>query len=60
MLAFLRRLMRRVRNELAFRADVRAPVAKVPVRKEGVCADFTHPMIASMRGRGLPARCVSG
>jgi transglutaminase-like putative cysteine protease len=62
-LACLRELTRRIRNEFAFRAgvtDVSTPVAKVLARKEGVCQDFTHLMIAAMRGFGLPARYVSG
>ncbi len=62
-LACLRDVTQRIRNEFAFRpgvTDVSTPVASVLARREGVCQDFTHLMIAAMRGFGLPARYVSG
>jgi transglutaminase-like putative cysteine protease len=63
LLACLRELTKRIRNEFAFRpgvTDVSTPVARVLAQKEGVCQDFTHLMIAALRGFGLPARYVSG
>lgn len=36
------------------------PLAEVLEHKRGVCQDFSHLMIAAMRGLGLPARYVSG
>jgi transglutaminase-like putative cysteine protease len=34
--------------------------AEVLARRRGVCQDYAHLMIASLRSRGLPARYVSG
>ncbi len=62
-LACLRELTKRIRSEFAFRpgvTDVSTPVARVLAQKEGVCQDFTHLMIAALRGFGVPARYVSG
>jgi transglutaminase-like putative cysteine protease len=62
-LACVRELTKRIRNEFAFRSgvtDISTPVAKVLAQKAGVCQDFTHLMIAALRGFGLPARYVSG
>ncbi len=56
-------LKARIRGEFTFRAGVTtlntAPF-HVLERREGVCQDFTHFMIAGLRGLGLPARYVSG
>ena len=56
-------LMARIREDFVFRSGVTTvstPIATVLERREGVCQDFTHLMIASLRALGLPARYVSG
>ena len=56
-------LMGRIREDFVFRSGVTTvstPIATVLERREGVCQDFTHLMIASLRALGLPARYVSG
>lgn len=56
-------LTARFRREFAFRpgaTSVATPVAEVLRRREGVCQDFAHAMIAGLRALGLPARYVSG
>jgi len=53
----------RIRRDFAFRSGVTSintPVSKVLAQRAGVCQDFTHLMIAALRGFGLPARYVSG
>jgi transglutaminase-like putative cysteine protease len=53
----------RIRREFAFKSGVTSintPVSKVLAQRAGVCQDFTHLMIAALRGHGLPARYVSG
>ena len=53
----------RIRREFAFRPGVTGiatPVEELFRRREGVCQDFSHLMIASLRALGLPARYVSG
>jgi transglutaminase-like putative cysteine protease len=40
--------------------DVRTPLADVLRKRQGVCQDFAHLMIALIRCAGLPARYVSG
>lgn len=40
--------------------SVATPVAEVLRLRRGVCQDFTHLMLAALRGLGLPARYVSG
>jgi transglutaminase-like putative cysteine protease len=40
--------------------NVTTPVETVLQRRHGVCQDFAHLMIASLRSIGLPARYVSG
>ncbi len=40
--------------------DVRTPLADVLKKRQGVCQDFAHLMIAIVRAAGLPARYVSG
>lgn len=40
--------------------DPRTPAAEVLRRREGVCQDFAHAMIAVLRTLGVPARYVSG
>jgi transglutaminase-like putative cysteine protease len=55
--------MARIRADFVFRAGVTTvttQIATVLERREGVCQDFTHLMIAALRALGLPARYVSG
>lgn len=62
-LAGLLDLTRRIHREYAFRPGVTGlstPITQVLQRREGVCQDFTHLMIAGLRAIGLPARYVSG
>ena len=40
--------------------DVRTPLVDVLKKRQGVCQDFAHLMIAIIRCAGLPARYVSG
>jgi len=40
--------------------DVRTPLSEVMRKRQGVCQDFAHLMIALVRSAGLPARYVSG
>ncbi|MCH9806680.1 MAG: transglutaminase family protein [Alphaproteobacteria bacterium] len=58
-----RHLMERIYKEFRFdnsTTDVSTPVQQVLEQKSGVCQDFAHLMIASIRSLGLPARYVSG
>ena len=53
----------RIRHEFTFRAGVTSiwtPITQLFKRREGVCQDFSHLMIACLRARGLAARYVSG
>ncbi|MDE2514999.1 MAG: transglutaminase family protein [Rhodospirillales bacterium] len=53
----------RIRQDFAFRPGVTGistSVATVMRQRAGVCQDFTHLMIAGLRGLGLAARYVSG
>lgn len=53
----------RIAREFSFRAGVTTiatPVEEVLARRQGVCQDFTHLMVAALRALGLPARYVSG
>lgn len=50
-------------EEFRFRSGVTTistPVSQVMARKEGVCQDFSHAMIAGLRAIGIPARYTSG
>ena len=40
--------------------DVATPVREAFAKRRGVCQDFAHVLIASMRSLGLPVRYVSG
>ena len=40
--------------------DTSTPLAKVMDQKQGVCQDFAHAMIASLRSIRIPARYISG
>jgi transglutaminase-like putative cysteine protease len=62
-LAGLLDLNARIRRDFAFRAGttgIATPVEEVLARRQGVCQDFTHVMVAGLRALGLPARYVSG
>ena len=53
----------RIRREFRFRAgvtNIATPIAEILRRREGVCQDFSHLMLAMLRGLGLPGRYVSG
>jgi transglutaminase-like putative cysteine protease len=59
----LRDLTARIRRDFAYRpkqTDISTQVSEVLRLRAGVCQDFTHVMIAGLRGLGLPARYVSG
>lgn len=61
--AAARELTARIRREFAFRpgvTSVSTPVTQVLLQKAGVCQDFSHVMIASLRAHGVPASYVSG
>lgn len=56
-------LMGRIHREFAYdpaATSVATPLAEVLARRRGVCQDFSHALIAMLRGRGLAARYVSG
>ena len=56
-------LMRRIHADFEFDAEattVTTQVDEVLELRSGVCQDFAHVMLACLRGRGLPARYVSG
>jgi transglutaminase-like putative cysteine protease len=58
-----RELTERIFNEFAYdgtATDIATTVDEVLEIRRGVCQDFTHILIASMRAFGLPARYVSG
>ena len=62
-LAGLLDLNARIARDFRFRAGVTTiatPVEDVLSRRQGVCQDFSHLMIAALRALGLPARYVSG
>jgi transglutaminase-like putative cysteine protease len=40
--------------------EIRTPISEVLRKRQGVCQDFAHLMIALIRCAGLPARYVSG
>lgn len=56
-------LTKRINKEFKFdprATDVSTPVSEVLRKRAGVCQDFAHLMLASLRSLGLPARYVSG
>ena len=56
-------LTRRIFTEFKYDAkatEVATPVIEVLKKRAGVCQDFAHLMLASLRSLGLPARYVSG
>ncbi len=59
----LRDLTGRINRDFRFRTGVtslRSSVGDVLGLRAGVCQDFSHVMIAGLRGLGLPARYMSG
>jgi transglutaminase-like putative cysteine protease len=62
-LSAVQHLGRRLRNDFAYdpeATEVDTPVAKAFDMRRGVCQDFSHIMIAGLRGLGIPAGYVSG
>lgn len=58
-----RELMQRVHAEFRYATDatgINTPAAHALERRQGVCQDFSHVMLACLRALGLPARYVSG
>jgi transglutaminase-like putative cysteine protease len=56
-------LMHRIRRDFTYKpgaTEVTTSPLEAFARKEGVCQDFAHVMIAGLRGVGLPAYYVSG
>ena len=56
-------LARRIKGDFVYDAkatEVTTSPAEAFARRRGVCQDFTHVMIAGLRGLGLPALYVSG
>lgn len=62
-LAAVADLSRRIHREFVFdprATTISTPLSEVLANKRGVCQDFAHLAIASLRAMGLPARYVSG
>ncbi len=56
-------LMRRIYTEFAFVpgvTNIATPLVEVLRNRQGVCQDFAHLMVGSLRAQGLAARYVSG
>ncbi len=56
-------LMQKIYSSIEFKpgfTTINTPVESVVKLRKGVCQDFAHLMIASLRNMGLPARYVSG
>jgi transglutaminase-like putative cysteine protease len=56
-------LIRRMREDFTYDPDatkVSTPLSEAFAARHGVCQDFSHIMIAGLRGLGLPAAYVSG
>jgi len=63
LLEAVRELMERVHHEFTYDpgfSTVSTPLAEVLSSRRGVCQDFAHLAIASLRSLGLAARYVSG
>lgn len=63
LLAGVAALMHRIHREFRYDpavTEVSTPVEEVLARREGVCQDFAHVMIACLRSIRVPARYVSG
>ena len=62
-LACAEALMQKIHRELKYapgETNIATPLSEVLENRRGVCQDFAHLMIASLRSRGLAARYVSG
>lgn len=62
-LAAVADLSRRIHRDFVFdprATTISTPLSEVLANKRGVCQDFAHLAIASLRAMGLPARYVSG
>ncbi len=62
-LASIRELTARIHGALAFergRTRVDSPIDDALMAESGVCQDFSHIMLAIVRGWGIPAQYVSG
>lgn len=58
-----RELAQRIKADFTFdphATQVSTPLAEAFERRHGVCQDFSHLMVAGLRGLGLPAAYVSG
>lgn len=58
-----RQLMSRIHAEFQYlpkSTSIETPLSEVLARRQGVCQDFAHVMIGSLRSLGLAARYVSG
>lgn len=56
-------LMRRIYSEFHYvskSTDVNTPAIEALKKREGVCQDFAHILISTLRSIGLPAKYVSG
>ncbi|MFN8828742.1 MAG: transglutaminase N-terminal domain-containing protein [Labrys sp. (in: a-proteobacteria)] len=56
-------IMRRIHADFAYdttATDVSTPLERVFAGRRGVCQDFAHAMIATLRAAGIPAFYVSG
>ena len=56
-------LMRRIYSEFHYvskSTDIGTPALEALAKREGVCQDFAHILIASLRSIGLPAKYMSG
>jgi transglutaminase-like putative cysteine protease len=56
-------LMRRIYSEFHYvtkSTDIGTPALEALNKREGVCQDFAHILIASLRSIGLPAKYISG
>jgi transglutaminase-like putative cysteine protease len=63
MLAVAVDLMQRIHHEFTYESEstqVNTPALTALAQRKGVCQDFAHIMLASLRAVGLPARYVSG
>ena len=59
----VRALMRHLQSELRYDSqstEVHTPALQALAQRKGVCQDFAHIMVASLRALGLAARYVSG
>ena len=56
-------LMRRIHSEFHYvskSTDIDTPAHEALKKREGVCQDFSHILIASLRNLGLPTKYISG